>query len=144
MGKSKFEKRCRKLEKKHDKFVSNLADIADDVYGGALHILENWVPTKQGGLSKKESRAAYVGFALGMINATSSIITNTRLRDNDGSPSLYEWLCDIVTQYRDDRETFDEQLGKRIAAYLGENEEPDEDDLNALFEFFEKLITEED
>ena len=141
----KLKKRCRDLERTveayrdaYDENVERLADIANDMYVGAYNILDGWEPTKQGGLAKKESRAAFAGFALGVIAATGGIVTATKMRDKDGEPGVYQWLCSMVAMYRDDRDAFFSKLADYIAGQL---DVPD-DDWDETFVTFLRLFDE--
>lgn len=92
MGKSK--ERCKKM-----------VEVANDVQSMSAHILKEWNPSKNRGLSKKESLAAYVGFALGLYHGAESVLRGVPIHDS-GDISVYDWLCMNVQQYRDDREGY--------------------------------------
>lgn len=90
------------------KYKDTLLDQEENI-GGVIsvadQVLRDWVPKKGNGLSKKESRAAIVGFGLGLINACRSIVTGSTLEDNEDH-TLYEWLCNAVVTARDDPDEY--------------------------------------
>lgn len=92
MGKSK--KLCKKM-----------FDTALDVQELSTYILSEWEPSKEFGLSKKESLAAYAGFAIGLYHGAESVLRGVPIHDS-ADLSVYDWLCMNVQRYRDDREGY--------------------------------------
>lgn len=122
---------------KSKKLYKQMVEIANETKGDALYILKNWKPTKTHDLTKKESRAAYVGFALGLFNAAESILIGKEIHDTL-STSVYDWLCENVQRYRDDHDEYVATLK------CDDDDEDDADDLSALVEFLEAITKDSD
>lgn len=114
MGKSK--KLCKKM------FATAL-----DVQELSTHILSEWEPSKEFGLNKKESLAAYVGFALGLYHGAESVLRGVPIHDS-GNLSVYDWLCTNVQQYRDDREGYMQKYHEDHDCYCFNGDDDDDDD----------------
>ncbi len=111
---------------KYRKYRKNLDRLLGELDTVAVDILRNWKPVKKHGLSKKEARAAYVGFALGVINAITSVKDGTVICDRGVNDTVYDWLCEMVADYRDDIDDFMECVDD----HCGSNE----DSCSGMFE----------
>ena len=60
-------------------------------------ILRKWKPKKEFGLSKKESRAAYLGFALGLFNGADAVMLGRQFTCDE---SLRRRMLKTVSEYK--------------------------------------------
>ena len=128
---------------KSKKLYKQMVEIANETKDDALYSLKNWKPTKTHDLTKKESRAAYVGFALGLFNAAESILIGKEIHDTMSS-SVYDWLCENVQRYRDDHHEYVATLKCDDDDEYVATLKCDNDDLSALVEFLEAITKDPD
>ena len=63
----------RELEA-YEQFANDACESAINACDCSRIILKKWKPKKEFGLSKKESRAAFIGFALGLFNGADAVM----------------------------------------------------------------------
>lgn len=110
MGKKKFYK---KLCNQYMEFCDSAFDSASSALELAKHAIKDWKPSKCHGLSKKEVRAAFRGFALGVANGADTVVRGMRLGDEDDS-KIREWLLVNVAGECDDEERDDDGPSAKV------------------------------
>ena len=121
--------------KVYKRFADNAYEAAVSAHKCAMEIIGSWGPEKRKtGLSKKESRAAYVGFAIGLLNGADLVMRGNRVKCNRLLREfVYEKVSDIVHD-SDCAEGADDDSLEDVAPKVVEGE------LVGLREFIEALF----
>lgn len=135
MGKKCYKKLC----KEYSDFICDAFDSATSSLELSTRVIDGWVAkagdlskSKRHGLSKRETAAAFKGFALGVANGADAVVRGEPFGDEDDD-DIIEWLLSNVAHKRSEERPSDDSGDSEDAERI-------DVDLGALGDLIELLL----